>query len=337
MLPSVSPSTKQPLQAAKAVRRVDGFGPPVKARKTAATPAATKLHKKQQSSKTLMRTSVKKPVVAQKTTKKPAATASKLARPAAKPIIAPSVPAPAPERFERAQQTPKSALISRFGQAVQNIRTDIIPVKPAPKAAEIGAVAAAFTAAPEEPKDIFQAAIDAAKSHEQQKHKKRHVHHRVAHKLRISPVSVLVLSFGFVALVAGSIYAYTNVPDVAVKVASVRSGVDASLPEYQPAGYSIASPISYNSGEITLQYKSNSDDRNFEVTQRNSSWNSETLRENFISSNDKTYQTLQQNGRTIYIYDGTNATWVDGGVWYDIKGKTSLNSDQLLRIADSLR
>jgi hypothetical protein len=98
----------------------------------------------------------------------------------------------------------------------------------------------------------------------------------------------------------------------------------------------MAGPIQYQPGEVTLNYRSTSDQRGFNVVQKNSSWNSETLLENFVTAANKPYQTFQANGRTIYIYDGNKATWVDGGIWYNIDGQSNLNSDQLLRIAGSL-
>ena len=119
-------------------------------------------------------------------------------------------------------------------------------------------------------------------------------------------------------------------------LAATRAGLNASIPTYQPSGFSMAGPIEYEPGVVTLNFKSNSDERSFAVTQKNSSWNSETLLENFVFATKQPYQTFQANGRTIYIYEGNKATWVDGGVWFNIDGKANLNSDQLLRIADSL-
>lgn len=137
-------------------------------------------------------------------------------------------------------------------------------------------------------------------------------------------------------LLVGSVFAFQNMPEIAMKIASTRAGLNANLPAYQPSGFALAGPIKYNSGEVTLNYKSNSDERAFNVVQKNSSWNSETLLENFVETNTRPYQTFQANGRTIYIYDGNKATWVDGGVWYNIDGQANLNSDQLLKIAESL-
>jgi len=138
------------------------------------------------------------------------------------------------------------------------------------------------------------------------------------------------------ALGVGGFLAYQNLPNIAMRVASTRAGLKANLPKYQPAGFSMAGPIEYEPGEVKLSYKSNSDNRSFAVTQKNSAWNSEALLENYIAPTKQPYQTFQANGRTIYIYSDNKATWVDGGVWYTIDGKANLNSDQLLRIANGL-
>ena len=74
----------------------------------------------------------------------------------------------------------------------------------------------------------------------------------------------------------------------------------------------------------------------FGLNQKASSWNSSALLDNFIQPKGKTYQTYQEQGKTIYIYDKASASWVSGGVWYQVTGNSSLNNDQLLSIANSL-
>ncbi len=56
---------------------------------------------------------------------------------------------------------------------------------------------------------------------------------------------------------------------------------------------------------------------------------------NHVLTNKQPFQTFQDAGKTIYIYEDSKATWVNGGVWYQINGNASLTSDQLLRIANS--
>jgi hypothetical protein len=214
----------------------------------------------------------------------------------------------------------------------------ILPVQPAPgEAAAIASSAIATASQPLTASNPFDRALEHASSHEQPKHRKSTVRRRVARKLHVS-TRTLNTGMGLAAaLVLGGYIAYQNVPNLAVRLAATRAGVHASLPGYQPAGFALAGPIQYQPGELTLSYKSNNNDnREFQVKQKASSWNSETLLDSFINANKLAYQTYQDKGKTIYIYDGNNATWIDGGVWYQVNGNAALNSDQLLRIAGSL-
>jgi hypothetical protein len=120
-----------------------------------------------------------------------------------------------------------------------------------------------------------------------------------------------------------------------MRVASARSGVHGSLPGYQPAGFGLNGAISYKPGQITVSYKSTSDNRSFQITQSVSSWNSDTLRDSYVATNHPSYQMVNPKGKTVYLYD-SNATWVDGGIWYRVEGDSQLNSDQLQNIANSL-
>lgn len=323
-------------------RHLDGFS-----RRPGTPKQVSTVHAKTQKSQTLMRKAVAKPAA-------PAKIHAKVAAPvvhAAPAKHQPRLESVKPGRAIRATHIQQSNLISKFGTTPANIKSEVVPVAPAPTAAakhtakpveashhrQAAPAHAATPTTPDHKKhDVFQKAIDQAISHQAPKIKKPRVHHRIAKKLHVSPRVVSFSSMALAVLSVGSILAYQNMPEIAMKVASARAGLNANLPAYQPSGFSLAGPIKYDSGEVTLNYKSNSDTRAFNVVQKNSSWNSETLLENFVTTTKQPYQTFQANGRTIYIYDGNKATWVDGGVWFNIDGQANLNSDQLLKIADSL-
>jgi Domain of unknown function (DUF4367) len=240
------------------------------------------------------------------------------------------------QREKRAHQIKKSKLVQRFGFSDVSItpRFAALPVKKAPATAAKPATKAKTHTAP--PTNPVLAAIQNATSHEQPKPKKTPAHHKVARKLRISPKTLNVATTACAVLLIGSFIAYQNVPNLAVKIAASRAGVQASMPSYQPSGFALLGNVQYKPGQVALTYKSRTDDRNYNIIQTASSWNSDALLENFINTARRTYQTYQDKGKTIYVYDGSNATWVDGGVWYQIEGNSSLNSDQLLRLAGSL-
>ena len=125
-------------------------------------------------------------------------------------------------------------------------------------------------------------------------------------------------------------------PNLSVRVAAARAGFDANMPGYKPSGYSFSGPINYSPGQVTITFKSNTDNKAYSVTQRASNWNSDALLSNYVVAENKQYQTYLDRGRTLYIYDGSNATWVDNGVWYQVEGDAEITTDQLVRIAASI-
>lgn len=150
------------------------------------------------------------------------------------------------------------------------------------------------------------------------------------------PKMIYISGFSILALLAGGFVTYNNIPNMALRVAASRAGFQASLPNYKPAGYSFTGPVAYSPGSISVNFQSNSDERDFTITQRESSWDSQSLLDNFIISENKQHVTFQERGLTVYVYESSNATWVDGGIWYTIEGNSQLSSEQLLKIAASL-
>jgi hypothetical protein len=226
-------------------------------------------------------------------------------------------------RLARAGAVPQSPKISRFGALLSQPhsfvkKTAALPVKPAPhqsshvKKQELSHHAAhpVLTNNQVLKEHLVSQAIKDARVTEAPHKTKRH---KTAKKLGLSPK---VFHFGAgtlaVLLLIGFI-AYQNAPNISMRIAASRAGFNAAIPRYQPSGFGLKGPIEYGPGQVTLNFKSNSDERNFHIIQKVSNWNSDALLSNFVASNNKSYQTYQDKGRTIYIYDGSNATWVSGG------------------------
>jgi hypothetical protein len=108
------------------------------------------------------------------------------------------------------------------------------------------------------------------------------------------------------------------------------------MPAYQPSGFALTSPIEAAAGVITLQFRSNTDHRTFNVSQRASNWTSQSLLASYVAPTGKPYQTYSDKGKTIYLYNNSSATWVNGGIWYQVEGASNLNTEQLLRLANSM-
>lgn len=325
----VKPGSKP--AAAKTGGNIDGFSRRPKT-VTRNKTTATAVHRKTEKSKTLMRNVVKKPAAPKP---KAAIPAVKKSRPSIHMDID-------PKRISRAKTVHKSPLVSKFGGTQKRVRpvTAPLPVKPAPDEPPMLHTHGKPDVASAKRKSVhqkaLQKALDEATSHKQPKTKKTSRRQKLSHKLRVSNRTVNIAAASLAVMLLSGFVAYQNIPNLSMQIATARAGVNGTLPGYQPAGFGLVGPIRYQNGQIVLNYASRSDERQFKVSQTATQWNSDTLQENFLVSAEKTYQTFQNSGKTIYIYDDNNATWVDGGVWYQIEGNSALSNDQLLRMAASM-
>ncbi len=241
-------------------------------------------------------------------------------------------------RLHRAKKVPTSKLVSRFGfseePATITAQHVELEVQPPPIEIELPILDHDDTETPHaKTRKHLHAQLEHATSHAQKPLKKPKLHHRVAKKLHTSPRKLSAATAVVAFLLLGGFIAYQNANIIAIHVAANRAGVAAAIPGYTPSGFTLKTHTT-KPGQITIGYRSNSDSRAFQITQANSSWDSSALIENFLGSNP--YQTAYSKGRTIYLYDGNNATWVDNGVWFNIEGSANLSSDQLQHLVDSI-
>lgn len=337
--PKSNPTTSTRTGTETSHKTIDGF---TRRRRESASANTTahSVHKKTEKSKTLMRNAVKKPIANKSQRKSEPSAMVSYHKPTSHAVVD-------EKRVKRASRVQQSALIKRFGTPQKAIKSTpaILPVQPEPAAPPFPSLDVhhkkvsslqASQSKRNTHKRTFQKVIDNSTSHNQPAHPKTTRLQHMSHKLRVSTRSINITAASLAVLLLTGFIAYQNVPNLSMRVAAARAGVHGTMPGYQPAGFGLAGPIAYQPGQITLKYASRSDDRQFEVSQQSTDWNSDSLLENFIAANQATYQTFQDSGKTIYIYDNNNATWVDGGVWYRIEGKSALNNDQLLRMAVSM-
>ncbi|HSX44624.1 MAG TPA: hypothetical protein VLF39_00720 [Candidatus Saccharimonadales bacterium] len=308
-------SHSRPKPSSHPPKTVDGFFKRAGQKVTAGS-----VHNSTQRARTLMRSVVKKPSLAPK---------SKTIHESAEVLLHDNFDN---QRLTRAKNISKNTLVSRFGSSISDFSLKPkhvnLPVKPMPSEKRV-------SDSPKKP-DLVKQSLDKATAHETPKLKKTKRRHKLATKLRISSRRLNIGLGVLAAVLLISFIAQQNIYSIEMRVAAARAGVAANLPGYLPSGFVLDGRIAYRPGEITLNYKSNSDKRAFDVKQTVSNWDSQTLLENYVTVNQRPYQTYQDNGKTIYIYGGSNATWVDQGIWFRIEGNSSLNSDQLLHLANSI-
>lgn len=232
----------------------------------------------------------------------------------------------------------RSKSITRFSQrpvsqTIKQVRSDIGPIRHplANRVEHIRSMARPQVAKLEvskTPKAIKEEAIAEAfkKVSEKPKIKKNIFrHHKFVNIFSAS--IILILGIGYLM--------YLNMPNISVLVASAQAGINAKYPEYRPDGYSTDGPVSYKSGEVTINFKSNTGNDNFTIKQAKSSWDSSAVK-NMVDKDSKSeFITTEERGLTIYTYNG-NAAWVNGGILYTINGNAPLSGDQIRRIAVSL-
>jgi hypothetical protein len=298
--------------------------------------AAKGIHRRTQRSRTLMRTVVNKPN----------STASK-------PIVKGTKSGQDFKQTSQAKTVPKNAKVSRFGMASLTAPTKKTPVigtgEVLPKHSVIshtsGSSSTTAVAKPlpslitsvshrqlERLLDHALTNADAHKQALQMQLRRNGFWQRVAHIPKWAGVSLLLIAI----LALGGFFAWQNIPSVAVKVTSLRTHINASVPSYTPSGFKFAGLTNYRSGAITIQYKANGDSsRMFAITQEKSSLDSSSLIATELSAS--TPQSSQVNGKTVYVYGNDNdATWVDHGMKFFIDDHANLNADQILRIAGGL-
>ncbi|HSX45837.1 MAG TPA: hypothetical protein VLG27_02410 [Candidatus Saccharimonadia bacterium] len=232
------------------------------------------------------------------------------------------------KRLQRANHVPKSKLITHFSDVKG--AAPRAPSQPAVSQARAGVMdvlgSAPQPARPRTTNDVLEHGLRQARSHEQKPLKRQHTNL----KRQLSVVAVVTLAVGVLTVVAAN-----NLNGAQLSVASAKAGFSARLPDFKPAGFS-QSAVNSSKGTVATQFQSSTDARNYTITQKASEWDSTELRDNFVASQDPNYQTIATNGNVIYIYGNHNATWINGGIWYNVAANGALSDRQLVELATSL-
>ncbi|HVI69390.1 MAG TPA: hypothetical protein VM581_02935 [Magnetospirillaceae bacterium] len=149
------------------------------------------------------------------------------------------------------------------------------------------------------------------------------------------PRLATILSSTLALLILGGYLTYITLPSISLKVAASRAGVNATMPEYKPDGYSLDGPITYSPGEVIISYKSNTNKTGYKLVQKATNWDSQAVLDNYVGKLTDNYLTFQERGITVYTF-GSKAVWVNGGLLYTLDGDAALSSDQILRLATSI-
>ncbi len=147
---------------------------------------------------------------------------------------------------------------------------------------------------------------------------------------------MLVLTCTAAAVFAIVSFVNLNMPDISLRVAAMQTGIEASYPNYVPRDFTL-SDIASEENKVTLTFNNGATGESFSLVEEKSSWDSNALQNNYVKNEyPETYSTIREQGLTIFV-DGSNATWVNGGVLYKLTAANdTLTKKQIKTIATSL-
>ena len=143
-----------------------------------------------------------------------------------------------------------------------------------------------------------------------------------------------IASVGLAIMLIGGYFTYLGMPNISTRIAAIQSGINAKYPGYRPSGYALSGPITFKSGEVRMKFAYADGGQSYTITQQKSSLNSAALKET-LTADGGDVQTTTAGGLTIYSTDRT-ASWINGGVLYQITLSGALSSEQVTKIATSL-
>jgi hypothetical protein len=246
------------------------------------------------------------------------------------------------KRVRHAQQTPRHDQVRRYAVnrnalAPRAAATAQAPAVSQPAVRPVHADAAAQTLRqPQTPvahsTDIFEQALARANTHIEQPLTDRQIRRRSRRRAhRALSITATALA---VALLVG-FFGWQQRSALTMRYAASKSGIAAHLPAAKPGGFSVGN-ISYNPGLVATEFINHKTGESFAVVQKQTNWDSNALRDDFVASKSRTYQTIDAAGRTLYTYGDNDATWVDNGIWYQVNTKGSLTTNQLVALALSM-
>ena len=243
-------------------------------------------------------------------------------------------------RMNRAHRVPMSTRVQKF---------DISPAHTTARLAPMGVTAAPIDHTPHAPKPVIHTTAVAAGSEnfireqlssinssteQESPFKKKPLHKRTTHVIKshkFASFSAVLASF---ILLAGFL-SYMNMPTIALAMASKKSGLTIKNLATVPKSYKLDRKIYSAPGQVTMSYKTNTDDRRFSITLLKVDQTSDTFREGVATRTKGQYKIYESGGNTIYIttLGGNQADWMKNGVRYSINGNAAFTTEQIASIA----
>ena len=169
--------------------------------------------------------------------------------------------------------------------------------------------------------------VEAGADFDEVQPQKRHFWQKKSFAVATAMSLVLIALLGYIT--------YLNLPDLSARVAAMQSGIEKVYPGFVPNSYRLDGLVKEDAGRITMAFR-NDEGKSFTLREEKSSWDSNAVLTNYVKKEWDDYSITKGQGLTIYV-SGSNAAWVNGGVFYvinDLNG--DLSGEDLHDIAVSL-
>ena len=149
-------------------------------------------------------------------------------------------------------------------------------------------------------------------------------------KFRLSAIAAAITA---VALVLGY-GGYLVYPNVQLRIAASQAGLDAKT-FYAPKGYKVSGSVAMGAGKLAINYHGENN-ASYRLNQERSKTTEEQLKSEATAKGKDSFDSLKAGDVNVYRYND-KAAWVKDGVLYTLDTNDFLTSDQITKIASSVK
>ena len=161
-------------------------------------------------------------------------------------------------------------------------------------------------------------------------HTEEQVAKRGHRKFKLSAIASAVTA---VALLLGY-GGYLAYPNVQLRIAASKAGLDAK-DFYAPSGYKVSGSVAMGEGKLAVNYRGENN-ASYRINQERSKATDADVKNEATIKGKDSFDSLKAGDVNVYRYND-KASWVKNGVRYTLDTNDFLTSDQIVKIASSVK
>lgn len=161
-------------------------------------------------------------------------------------------------------------------------------------------------------------------------HTEEQVAKRGHRKFKLSAIAAMVTA---VALLLGY-GGYLAYPNVQLRIAASKAGLDAK-DFYTPSGYKVSGSVAMGEGKLAVNYRGENN-ASYRINQERSKATDADVKNEATIKGKDSFDSLKAGDVNVYRYND-KASWVKNGVRYTLDTNDFLTSDQIVKIANSVK